>query len=211
MINENQQNFGFNLFRAVFRARWPILSIALTYLLSVGVGIVMVQNGNTFALKHRDEIVGKANTESSIRHAANRGDNLEAALRDFAGNLLQGSVPTSISGFAIIFPYPMVAYQGWIGGIVSAQWNGTSRFDHVHSTIYYLVTLILQLTAYSLVIGAGINGGISLFRPAPWYRDQRLFKLFSMEVLRDFGRLYLLATPLFLIGSLWEFLSPWNF
>jgi hypothetical protein len=30
------------------------------------------------------------------------------------------------------------------------------------------------------------------------------------EALRDVGRIYALVIPIFLIASLWEFLSPWN-
>jgi uncharacterized membrane protein SpoIIM required for sporulation len=186
------------------------VSVALTYFVSVLIGLVMVHTGSPFALKHRDELVGKANRESSIRQAANRGDNLRAALLDFMGNLVMGSVPESVSGFAIVFPYPMVAYQGWVGGIVSVRDDRTSRLNTVRSALYYLITLVMQLSAYSLAIGAGVNAGISLFRPAEYYRDQKLFRLFSKEVLRDFGRLYALAAPLFLLASLWEFLSPWN-
>ena len=37
------------------------------------------------------------------------------------------SVPMTIMGLAIVMPYPWVAYQGWIGGIVSVRGDHSSR------------------------------------------------------------------------------------
>lgn len=199
-----------NIFRAIQRARYPILSVAGTYILSVLVGLIMVHAGNTFALTYRDRLVGAAQ-QSSIGQAVQRGDNLQAALRDSAGNLMLGAVPKTLSGFGIIFPYPWVAYQGWIGGIVSVRGDHTSRLNDPRPAVYYLLTLLLQLTPYSLAVGAGVNVGISLFRPQPYYQDQKWLGIFSKEALRDVARIYALVIPLFLIASLWEFLSPWNF
>lgn len=202
--------FMTSIFRAIKRARYPILTVAGTYVLSVLAGLIMVHAGNAFALMYRDRLVGAAQ-QSSTGQAAQRGENLRAAFSDAAGNLILGAMPKTLSGFGIIFPYPWVAYQGWIGGIVSIRGDHTSRLNDLRPAVYYLLTLLLQLTPYSLAVGAGVNVGISLFRPQPYYQDQKWLGLFPKEALRDVGRIYALVIPLFLIASLWEFLSPWNF
>jgi len=170
----------------------------------------MVHAGNTFALTYRDQLVNQATHQGPVSLAVTQGDNLRAALWDFAGNLVVGAVPKTVSGFGIIFPYPMVAYQGWVGGIVSVRGDHTSRLNDPRSAVYYLLTLLLQLIPYSLAVGAGVNVGVALFRPPPYYQDQKWLGLFPKEALRDVGRIYALVIPLFLVASLWEFLSPWN-
>ncbi len=199
-----------NIFRAIKRARYPILTIAGTYVLSVLVGMIMVHAGNKFALTYGDRLVG-AVQQTSTGQAVQRGDNLQAALRDAAGNLMIGALPKTLMGFGIIFPYPWVAYQGWVGGIVSVRGDHTSRLNDPRSATYYLLTLILQLIPYSLAIGAGVNVGVSLFRPLVDYQGPKWLGLFPKEALQDLGRIYILVIPLFLVASLWEFLGPWNF
>ncbi len=170
----------------------------------------MVHAGNLFALTYRDQLVNQALQQDSVMATARQGDNLRAALGDFAGNLALGAAPKTLSGFGIIFPYPMVAYQGWVGGIVSVRGDHTSRLDNPYSASYYLLTLLLQVIPYSLAVGAGVNVGLALFRPPPYYQGQKWLDLFPKEALWDVGRIYVLVTPLFLVASLWEFLSPWN-
>lgn len=114
-------------------------------------------------------------------------------------------------GMAIVLPYPFVGYQGWIGGIVSVRGDHTSRMNTIPSATYYVATLLLQLAAYSVSVGAGVNVGIAMLRPAQHYRGEKVLGIFPKEALLDWGRLYLLAIPIFFIASLWEFLSPWNF
>lgn len=196
--------------RSISRARLPILTIGAVYLVSILIGIMMVHSGNPFSLNYRDRIVSKAAQQDPAAIANNQGHRLRAAILDFAGNLFLGSVPQSIMGMGIVFPYPSVAYQGWIGGIVSVRADRTSRLNNFHSAVYYLLTLLLQITPYSLTIGAGVNVGVSLFRPAPYYRGEKVAHIFPKEVLRDWIRIYVLASPLFLLASLWEFLSRWN-
>ncbi len=198
------------VFRAVGRARCSIFMAAGTYVLSIFCALVMVHAGNEYALHYRDQIVDQALQQDPAAVALNRGDNLRAALWDFAGNLVLGAVPKTISGFAIVFPYPMVAYQGWIGGIVSVRGDHTSRLNDSRSAVYYLLTLLLQVIPYSLAVGAGVNVGVALFRPRLNYQDQKWLGIFPKEALRDVGRIYVLVIPLFLLASLWEFLSPWN-
>jgi hypothetical protein len=186
---------------ALRRARLAILTIA---------GTVMVHTGTAFALSYRDRLVNQATQQDPAAAAARQGDNLRAALWDFAGNLGLGSVPKAISGFSVIFPYPFVAYQGWIGGIVSVRGDHTSRLNDPRSAIYYLLTLILQIIPYSLAIGAGVNVGLAAYRPSPDYPGEKWFGSFPKEAVWDMARIYSLVIPLFLVASLWEFLSPWN-
>jgi hypothetical protein len=98
------------IFVAVSRARLPILTIGLTYAVFILLGIVMVHTGDAFALAYRDRLVSEAVRYNPASIAANQGDNVRAALWDFAGNLVLGAMPKTISGMAIIFPYPLVAY-----------------------------------------------------------------------------------------------------
>jgi hypothetical protein len=169
----------------------------------------MVHIGNAFALTYRNQLVSQA-MQQKPAVAANQGDSLQAALWDFSGNLLIGAVPKTVMGLGIIFPYPWVAYQGWVGGIVSVRSDHTSRLHDRRSAVYYLLTLLLQLIPYSLAVGAGINVGVALFRPQQYYQSVKWLGFFPKEALWDVGRIYLLVIPLFLVASLWEFLSPWN-
>jgi uncharacterized membrane protein SpoIIM required for sporulation len=195
--------------RAVERARSSIFTVAGTYIISILIGMVMAHTGNTLALTYRDQLVNRA-IQQNPALAASQGNNLQAALWDFSGNLVIGALPQTLMGFGIIFPYPSVAYQGWVGGIVSVRSDRTSRLNDPRSAVYYLLTLFLQLTPYSLAVGAGVNVGVSLFRPPPYYQTGKWLGLFPKEALKDVGRIYLLVIPLFLGASLWEFLSPWN-
>ena len=197
-------------FLSVVRARRSILTIACTYALSVIVGIAMVHAGNEFALGYRDQLVNDAVQRNPIAIAANQGYSIRAAFLDFVGNLTLGALPKTISGFAIIPPYPLVAHQGWIGGIVSVRNDHTSRLTNPRSAVYYLLTLTLQVIPYSLAVGAGVNAGVSLFRPQPYYQGEKWFGIFPKEAIRDLMRIYMLVIPLFLVASFWEFLSPWN-
>ncbi len=200
-----------SIIRAIGRARHSIITIAGTYGVSILVGIVMVHAGNSSALAYRDQLVGQAVQQDSVLRAARQGDDLRAALLDFAGNLALGAVPKTVSGGTSIFPYPLVAYQGWVGGIVSVRGDHSSRLNDPRSAVYYLLTLLLQVIPYSLAVGAGVNLGVALLRPPPHYQGEKWLGLFPKEALWDVGRIYALATPLFLVASLWEFLSPWNF
>ncbi len=199
-----------NAFRAVSRARVGILSVAAAYALSILVGIIMVHSGNSFALNYRDKLVGDAVKNDAVVKTNLRDERLKAALMDFAGNLVIGSVPKAAMGIGIVFPYPWVVYQGWVGGIVSVRGDHSSRLNDYRSSIYYLLTLILQIAAYSITVGAGVNIGISLFKPKPYYQGEKFIRLLPKEALRDLVRVYVLAIPIFFVGSMWEFLSTWN-
>lgn len=203
-------NLFASISRAVYRARYPILFTAIVYFISVSTGIVMVHAGNKFALDYGDRLVNRSLQSNPASVAYLQGRNFEAALWDFGGNLVLGAFPKTIAGFSVLLVYPMVIQQGWVGGIVSVRDDHTSRLNESRSAVYYLLTLFLQLVPYSLAVGAGVNVGIALFRTPPYYEGQKWLGMFPKEALRDVARIYLMVIPLFLLASLWEFLSTWN-
>ena len=170
----------------------------------------MVHAGNSFALDYRDQLVNRSLQSNPASIAYGQGRNVQAALWDFAGNLVLGAVPKTISGFSVVLPYPMAIQQGWVGGIVSVRDNHTSRLSEPRPAIYYLLTLLLQLVPYSLAVGAGVNVGLALFRTPLYYEGQKWLGTLPKEALRDVARIYFFVIPLFLVASLWEFLSSWN-
>ena len=188
--------------RALCRARISILTVAITYLVSTVIGIVMVHNGNQFAIAYRDKIIGEAQS-SPILVALHRNNRLEAALLDFGGNLI-AVCSNTLAGLGVIVPYPFMAYRGWIGGSVSLDGTHASRLADPKEAVYYLTTLILQLIPSVLGGAAGVNVGLSYFRPKLYYQGEKWLGL-PKEALRDALRIYILVMPLLLIASLWEF------
>ena len=190
---------------AIRRARVAILSVAVMYLCSLAVGIAMVSTGSAFALERRDQIVGGAQS-SEILVADRRGDFLRAAGLDFASNLVLGGVTSTITGTTVIGSYPIIAYRGWVGGIVSVDARHESRLGDLRRATYYLVTLMLQLIPYSIAGGMGVHLGIAAWRavrtpvPNTWLGLPK-------DRLRDVAFAYVVIAPLFLIASLWEFLA----
>jgi hypothetical protein len=190
------------IIRALDRARFAILTVALAYIVSVGIGIIMVHSGNQFAVSYRDNLVSKAQA-GSILIALDQNDRLKAALLDFGGNLLGASV-NAVAGLGVIFSYPIIIYRGWVGGIVSIDGSHVSRLANSAEAIYYLVTLILQLIPYTLSAGAGVNLGLAFLKPKPWYQGKKWLGI-PKEAILDVLRIYILVVPLFLVASLWEF------
>ena len=194
-----------SIYRALRRARIPIITIALVYFVSVLVGIGMVNSGNQFALSTRDSVVGSAQNSSTLV-AYDSGNRLGAAFLDFGSNLLLGAVPQTVGGLAIVIPYPLAAYSGWIGGIVSIDSNHNSRLTNPDDARYYISVIILQLIPYSLAGGAGVNLGWAYLRPSPYYVGKKWLGL-PKEAVLDVFRIYIVIVPLFLVASLVEFLT----
>jgi uncharacterized membrane protein SpoIIM required for sporulation len=189
---------------AIRRARISILTIAATYVISVAAGIAMVGTGNDFALERRDEVVLAA--QSSEITAANRGgDHIRAAVLDFGANLVLGGITSTLFGLAVVGSYPIVAYRGWIGGIVSVDARHESRLADPGSATYYLVTLVLQLIPYSIAGGMGVYVGVDAWRALRGPRPD-MWLGFSKDRLRDVALAYVVVVPLFLVAALWEFL-----
>jgi hypothetical protein len=189
---------------ALSRARLGILTIGLTYILSLTVGAGLVHAGNGFALAQRDALLARARASDSSLNALRAGQRLSAALRDASGNLRAAMIDT-VLGLGVVFPYPEVAYRGWVGGIVSVDDAHVSRLSDVREAGYYLLTLLLQLIPYSLAAGVGVNLGLDFLRPRPVYEGAKWIGL-PQEALKDVLRIYLLVIPLFLVAALWEFL-----
>jgi len=191
------------IIRALQRARIPILTVAVTYLLSIAVGMLMVHTDSYFALAYRDRVVSGARASPSIT-ALGGNRRVEAAVFDFGGNLVSVASST-VGGLGVIFPYPLIAYRGWIGGIVSVDGAHASRLAEPREAAYYLSTLLLQVIPSVLAGGAGVALGLSLYRPKPYHAGKKWIGI-SVEALKDVGRIYLLVIPLLILASLWEFL-----
>jgi len=192
-------------FAAIGRSRAAILSIAAMYAVSIVVGIVMVSSGNAFALERRDQIVGAAQSSGSLV-ALRDGEPVRAALLDFASNLVLGGVTSTILGISVVGVYPVVAYRGWVGGIVSVDSRHQSRLADPSEAAYYVLTLLLQLIPYSIAGGVGVQLGIEAWRAVRRPRPDAWLGL-PIDRLRDAAQAYVLIVPLFLVAALWEFLA----
>jgi hypothetical protein len=194
---------------ALRRASQPILWIGLTYLFGVVVGVVMVHARSELALSQGDKIVGHAVASDPATGALIKGLPVRAALFDFAENLGRGAIPTTVMGLGLVFPFPVAAYRGWIGGIVSVDGQHKSRLRTWHEASYYLGVLILQLIPYSLAGGAGVRLGLGfLFPKGCWgYKGSNRWLAIPSDGVRDVARIYVIVVPLFLVASLVEFLA----
>ena len=190
---------------AVFRARREIAAVALLYALTVLIGAVMVNTGNRFAIERRDSIVTAARSSSSLV-LDKQGKHVQAALRDFADNLVLGGLTSSIIGISVVGAVPIIAYRGWVGGIVSVDSMHRSRLRSFRDALYYCVTMLLQLIPYSIAGGVGVRLGIASWRAIGATR--KTWFTLPREELLDAGFAYVFIAPLFLIASLWEFLAP---
>src|SRR5689334_12691265 len=92
---------------ALRRAKWPILTVGLTYLIAVLVGILMANAGATLAVGTRDRIVGQAVASDPSMQALESGNRLKAGLIDFSANLFLGAVPSTVTGLGVIFTFPI--------------------------------------------------------------------------------------------------------
>ncbi len=192
---------------ALRRTRSAIALSAATYLSSLLLGIAMVTAGVPFAVQQRDSIVNSAQGGTTLS-AYNRGDRLQAALLDFGSNLVLGAGVTSVTGLSVVGPFPIAAYSGWVGGIVSIDSKHVSRLTRPGDAVYYVVTLLLQLSGFVLAMAAGLHVGVAAWRARD---DTSVRSIATVRIppwaLRDALWLYVLVVPFLLIGSLWEFLS----
>lgn len=193
---------------AVRRARNPLAWVAFAYAVGVSTGVIAVHAGSPFALRERDRIVGRAVVHDAPSLALARGERVSAALLDFAGNLGRGAVPYTIMGLGVVFPLPLIVYQGWVGGIVSVNADHASRFRSAAGALYYTSVMLLQLIPYSLASAAGIRLGLAFMKPKGryGYPGKKKWLGLPLEGLRDVLHIYTLVVPLFLVASLVEFL-----
>jgi len=192
---------------ALRRTRLPILWMALAYLAGASTGALLVHAHNSFALNYRDRLVGRAYQSDPAAISLSRGHWARAAATDFAGNLLAGAVPSTIMGLSVVLPFPVAAYRGWVGGIVSVDGRHTSRLADPHERAYYLGVLVLQLIPYTLAGASGVRLGLAFVLPhSRWaYSSPQRWLGLPAEGLRDVLRIYALVVPLFLIASVVEF------
>jgi hypothetical protein len=186
-----------------------IIIVFLVYCLSCLTGIIMVHTDNNFALSQRDKIVDTANQEDKASINYQKGSQFNATLYDFTGNLFFAGVQTFM-GLGIVIPYFTVAYQGWVGGIVSVNNFHKSRLKVLKSALYYVIVLLLQFIAYSMCIGTGIKAGVEIYKQ----NASISWKLWKYRIkksnLIDIGNIYFISIPLFFIASLFEYYSSWN-
>ena len=190
---------------ALRRSRVAIAVMAATYVVSVTSGIIAAHRGAAVALRGRDRIVHEAHRSDASSRADDRGAHAQAAAIDFGRNLALGGIPDTIGGLLFVMPVGTAMYRGWVGGIVSVDGRHRSRFRTPASARYYIITMLLQLSAFTLAGAAGLHlgydnlwGGGARLGPA-WLRLPR-------EGLADVAALYALVVPLFACGSAFEFL-----
>jgi hypothetical protein len=191
--------------RAIRRARTAILSVGVVYVLSVAIGIGMASVGNEYALVRRDAVVAGAQSSDTLI-AYRSGDRLRAALLDAAANLGLGGLTSTVLGISVVGAYPVFAYRGWVGGIVSVNAQHRSRLASPDTALYYVVTLVLQLIPYSIAGGVGVRLGIGAWRDVRGSSRPSVLGL-RTDRLRDVALAYVVIVPLFLIAALWEFLA----
>ena len=193
------------IFAALTRARGGILVVALIHVLGVGTGMAMVHSGNRFALNYRDSLVARAHRNDPASQADDAGSHMKAAAWDFSRNLGLVAIPETIGGLTFVLPAALAAHRAWVGGIVSVDRAHRSRLQTPSSAVYYLVTLIVQLAAFTLACGAGLHLGWDFFHKRGPFVGPSWFRL-PRPALRDVAWIYVLVVPLFAAGSIWEFL-----
>jgi uncharacterized membrane protein SpoIIM required for sporulation len=169
----------------------------------------LVHTGNHFALSYRDKLVGNAMKNDRVSVNYNKGNRFSAALLDFSGNLFVGAIPQTAIGLSVVMPYVTVAYQGWVGGIVSVDYKHQSRLKEFKTALYYLTVIILQFIPYSLAIGSGIRFGVETYKKN---KNNKISKYrIDTASMKDVFRIYVIVIPLFFIASCFEFLCNWNY
>jgi hypothetical protein len=191
---------------ALRRAQVGITIVAVTYIVSLSVGMVIVHAGSPFALSWRDTLVAQAQSADPAARAHDRGAHATAAAIDFARNIGLAAIPDTVGGLTLVLPVALAAYRGWVGGIVSVDRTHRSRLRQTWSATYYLVVLLLQLTAFTLAGGGGLHLGWALIRRHGPFVGPAWFRL-PAPALTDVGWLYVPIVLLFALGSAWEFLT----
>ena len=192
---------------AIADTRREISVMTAIYAITVFVGAVMAHTGNTFALGYRDRLIRSASRNDPAARADDSGAHLKAAALDFTRNLTLVAVPDTVGGFIFVIPLGLGAYRGWVGGIVSVDHDHHSRLRHLRSAIYFIVTLLLQLTGFTLAGAAGLHLGWAFVQARGPFVGPRWFAV-SKPALVNAGWLYVLIVPVLAIGSWWEFAGP---
>ena len=191
------------VFRAVIRAYIPIVTVAVTYTVAMLVGITMVHAGSKYALERRDHLFVHVQQQDKADIAFREDERLKAVAIE-VGRDAWRALRATLEALTIVIPYPTAAYNGWYRGILSVDGGHASRLAHPIEAAYFLGYQMIQITAFSLASGAGINLTLACLRPRPYYRGDKIFIL-PKEALRDLLRLYVLVLPLLLLATWWEY------
>jgi hypothetical protein len=194
------------LFGAVFRARWPILTLALTYLLSFVIGVVMVHRGTGFALSRRDQLVIHGERHDPASLAFQQGHTFQAIAIEFGRECYRTVLKTAL-GLTVVLPYPSAVRGGWYGGILSVDSNHASQLRDPAGALYYLGFELLQIASASLAGGAGINLTLASICRRHGYDVDKWLRVPKTAV-QDLLRIYLLVFPLLLGGAIWKYFVP---
>lgn len=194
------------VFRAVRRAWLPIGSIALTYFVSLVIGIGMAHAGSDFALTRRDSLVQHGETHDPSAIAFQEGKRFKAMAIEIGRDCYRALLKT-LQGLTAILPYPLAAQGGWYGGILSVDSNHLSQFRDPFNAIYYLCFEVLQIISSSLAAGAGVNLTLASIRPGPSYQGDK-WLVIPQEAVRDLLRIYLVVVPLVFITAFWKYFAP---
>jgi hypothetical protein len=170
------------------------------------VGIAMVHAGSKFALDRRDRLFVHAQEHDSAGIAFREDQLLKAVAIEFGRDAWR-ALRTTLEALTIVVTYPTAAYNGWYRGIMSVDSDHASRLTHPIEAVYFLGFHMIQITAFSLAGGAGINLTIACLRPRPCYRGDKII-IVPKEALRDLFRLCVLVVPLLLVATLWEYFLP---
>jgi len=192
---------------ALRHARAGILIIGTIYAASLAAGILMAHTGNRFTLAYRDSLVARAHRADPAARAHGAGEHAVAAAFDFSRNLGLAAIPETIGGLTLVLPVGLASYRGWVGGIVSVDRDHQSRLRRPRAAVYYVVTLVLQLSAFTLAGGGGLHLGWAFVRKRGPFVGPAWFRL-PKPALVDVAWLYVVIVPLFALGSLWEFFWP---
>lgn len=193
-------------FHAVRRARLPVATIALTYLVSLFIGMAMAHAGSRFALDRRDRLVRHGETHDPAAIAFKQERWLKAMSIDFGRDCYRAVVKT-LEGLTVVAPYALAVQGGWYGGILSVDSNHNSRLRDPLDALYYLCWEVLQIVSASLAAGAGMNLTLACFRSQPWYRGDKWWFV-PREAVRDLLRIYLFVVPLLFIAAAWKYFVP---
>ena len=190
------------VFGPLRRARFAIATIAVIHIVGVLTGAVMVRSQNRFALHFMDKMVSTAWKTSPILHDLGEGAPFKAASLDTLGNA-SSALGELGGGYCLPVGYAMAFCRGWIGGIVSVDYNGQNRLTTQAATEYYLAVMVLQLIGFILAGGAGINIGLASFCKTAYSRVK--WSVPPRQAVTDAIIIYLCSLPFFAAGSLIEF------
>ncbi len=189
---------------AMRRTRFALLLMASANILGLLIGAAAVHAGHGWTLGFRDRLVGKARASSPILQRYRQGRLVAAAALDCAGNVMAATA-TAAAGWWPPGSLAIAVYRGWIGGIVSVDGHHRSRFRADESGLYYVVVVSLQLLAYTLAGGAGLNVGLARRWRGQQYAGPRTFGI-PHQAVQDAACVYALALPIFAVASGLEFL-----